>query len=53
MKLWEIFWMVSIILALVSFTILSVYVLIKGYGEVKEMLSSLESGNSDEIKEAE
>ena len=53
MGFWEIFWIVNIILALVSFTILSVYVLVKGYAEVKEMLSSLESGNSDEIKEAE
>ena len=53
MNFWEIFWMVNIILALVSFTIISVYVLIKGYGEVKEMLSSLESRNSDDVKEAE
>ena len=53
MKFWEIFWMINIILALVSFTILSLYVLVKGYGEVKEMLSSLEDGNSNDMKEAE
>ena len=44
MKFWEMFWMVNIILALVSFTILSVRVLIKGYGEAKSMLSALEKG---------
>lgn len=46
MEFWEMFWMVNIILALVSFTILSVRVLIKGYGEVKTMLSALEKGSS-------
>ena len=40
------FWMVNIILALVSFTILSVRVLFKGYGEAKDMLSELEKGNN-------
>jgi hypothetical protein len=45
MKFWEMFWMVNIILALVSFTILSVSVLIKGYGEAKNMLTALEKGN--------
>ena len=52
MDFWEIFWMVNIVLALVSFTIFSIYVLVKGYVEVKEMLSSLESGNADDVKEA-
>ena len=47
MEFWEMFWMVNIILALVSFTILSVSVLIKGYGEVKNMLSALEKGSDD------
>ena len=45
MEFWEMFWMVNIFLALVSFTLLSVRVLIKGYGEVKNMLSSLEKGS--------
>ena len=45
MEFWEMFWIVNIILALVSFTIFSVSVLIKGYGEVKEMLSALEKRN--------
>lgn len=48
MGFWEIFWMVNIVLALISFSILSVSVLIKGYGEVKDMLRSLEAGNSEE-----
>ena len=39
MGFWEMFWIVNVILALVSFTIFSVRVLIKGYGEVKDMLS--------------
>ena len=50
MEFWEMFWIVNIILALVSFTLLSVSVLIKGYGEVKDMLSALESGNYDETE---
>jgi len=45
MEFWEMFWMVNIILALISFTFFSVSVLIKGYGEVKDMLSALEKGN--------
>ncbi len=48
MGFWEVFWMVLIIFALVSFSIISVVLLLKGYGEVKEMLSSLESGSSEE-----
>ena len=44
MEFWKIFWLVNIILALVSFTIISVSVLIKGFGEVKTMLSALEMG---------
>ena len=52
MAFWEMFWMVNIILALVSFTILSVRVLIKGYGEAKDMLSALEKG-SDSSEETE
>ena len=50
MGFWEIFWIVNIILALVSFTILSVSVLIKGYSEVKDMLSALEDGNRSSVK---
>ncbi len=50
MGFWEIFWIANIIFALVSFTVLSVRVLIKGYGEVKEMLSALDSDNSNEIE---
>ena len=52
MGFWEMFWMVNIIIALVSFTILSVSVLTKGYGEVKNMLSALEKG-SDSSEETE
>jgi hypothetical protein len=47
MGFWEIFWLVNVILALVSFTILSVYVLIKGYGESKIMFSALEKGREE------
>jgi len=47
MGFWEIFWMVNIVLALISFSILSVSVLVKGYGEVKEMLSALEKRNNE------
>lgn len=50
MGFWEIFWIVNIILALVSFTILSVSVLIKGYGEVKEMLAALEEGRNNSVE---
>jgi len=48
MEFWEIFWMVLIIFALISFAVISVILLLKGYGEVKEMLSSLESSSSEE-----
>ncbi len=41
MGFWEIYWIMNIVFAVVSFTIFSVYVLIKGYGEVKEMLKTL------------
>ena len=50
MGFWEIFWMVMIIFALVTFTLLSVRILFKGYGELKEMLSALEDGNSSSVK---
>ena len=50
MGFWEMFWIVNIILALVSFTILSVSVLIKGYGEAKDMLSALEKDNNGSEK---
>lgn len=50
MGFWEIFWMVCILFALVSFTIISVILIIKGFGEVKEMLSSLESESSDKVE---
>lgn len=50
MGFWEIYWIISIVFALVSFSIFSVYVLIKGYGEVKEMLTMLEAGNVEEGK---
>ena len=50
MGFWEIFWIVNIILALVSFTILSVSVLIKGYSEVKDMLAALEEGSNNSVE---
>ena len=46
MGFWEIFWSISIIFALVSFTILSLSVLVKGFQEVKDMLTSLEDNNN-------
>jgi hypothetical protein len=52
MGFWELFWMVCVILALVSFTILSVRVLIKGYGETKFMFSTLEK-RSESSEETE
>ena len=42
MGFWEIFWIINIVFALVSFTILSVYVLVKGFAEVKDMLLALD-----------
>ncbi len=42
MKFWEIFWAISIIFAVISFTILSTNVLIKGFQEVKDMLTALD-----------
>ncbi len=47
MKFWEIFWMLSIGFAVISFTILSISVLLKGYNEVKEMLLSLDSRDEE------
>lgn len=47
MKFWEIFWMISIIFALITFTLLSINVLKNGYAEVKDMLSSLENSDND------
>ena len=47
MKFWEIFWMISIIFALISFTILSISVLKNGYKEVKDMLTSLENSDKE------
>jgi hypothetical protein len=46
MGFWELFWMICVILALVSFTIFSVRVLIKGYGETKIMFSTLEKNRN-------
>ncbi len=42
MKFWEIFWAISIVFAVISFTILSINVLIKGFQEVKDMLTALD-----------
>ncbi len=47
MKFWEIFWMISIGFALVSFAILSVKVLINGFQEVKDMLTTLDERSND------
>jgi len=37
MKGWEIFWLVTIIFSVLSFTYMSVLALIKGIAEMKEM----------------
>ena len=42
MKFWEIFWAVLILFSLLSFTYLSLRILIKGWPELKEMLHALE-----------
>ena len=46
MGFWELIWIVCVIVALVSFSIFSVSVLIKGYGETKFMFSTLEKGSA-------
>jgi hypothetical protein len=48
MSFWEIFWLVNIIFALISFTILSLKVLVKGFKEVKDMLTALEDNHNSE-----
>jgi len=42
MGFWEIFWAISILFALVSFSILSIKVLFNGFRELKEMLTALD-----------
>lgn len=49
MGFWEIFWAVNIFFALCSFTILSFSVLIKGWKELKEMLTSLEKSEKKSL----
>jgi hypothetical protein len=42
MKGWEIFWELTILFSTVSFTYLSLKILIKGWPELKEMFRSLD-----------
>jgi hypothetical protein len=51
MGFWEIIWMLSILFAVISFTVLSISVLYKGYGEVKEMLFALDDEHQANKKE--
>jgi hypothetical protein len=52
MGFWQIYWIINIVFAVVSFTILSIYVLVKGFAEVKDMLTALEDGaNNSNNKE--
>jgi len=43
MKVWEIIWGVIILFSTVSFTYMSVKILLKGFLELKEMFERLES----------
>ena len=51
MGVWTVIWAVIIIFSLTSFTYLSIKILYKGLGELKFMLSTVESEDDDEIKE--
>jgi len=42
MNLWEYFWMGVVLFSVVSFTYMSVKVIYKGIGELKEMLLNLD-----------
>ncbi len=46
MGFWEIFWAISILFAVVSFSILSLSVLYKGFQEVKDMLTALDDAEN-------
>ncbi len=41
MNLWEYFWLIIIAFSTVSFTYMSIKVIIKGYGEMMEMFKNL------------
>ncbi len=43
MKGWELFWFVTIIFSIVSFTYMSVLALIKGVAEMKEMFRKFDN----------
>ncbi len=45
MKVWEIFWLVTIIFSIVSFTYMSALALIKGVAEMKEMFGKFNQNN--------
>ena len=49
MEIWTIIWAIIISFSLISFTILSIKILFKGFDELKYMLSSMEA--NDEEKE--
>lgn len=41
MSFWEIIWLCVVIFSIASFTYMSVKIVYKGFGELKEMLTSL------------
>lgn len=43
MKGWEIFWTIVVLFSILSFTYLSVKILIKGWPELKDMFNALDS----------
>ena len=43
MNLWEYFWLTVIVFSIVSFTYMSIKVIYKGFGEMKEMFESLKN----------
>ncbi len=48
MKGWEIFWELVILFSTISFTYLSLKILIKGWPELKEMFHSLDQESAPE-----
>ncbi len=50
MKFWEIFWLIVILFSLLSFTYLSLKILIKGWPELKFMFYALGKDSLSETK---
>ncbi len=53
MGFWEIVWLVTIVFSTLSFTFMSIRVLYFGFGELKFMLSSLETEHNNNNKQGE